>query len=69
MRIAIGADHAGFEMKRDLAAYLAKSGHEVTDMGTIINKKQFDRVCGYIGDGLRQDSVRVVIGEIGRAHV
>src|SRR6185436_19327539 len=34
MRIAIGADHAGFEMKRDLAAYVAKSGHEVTDMGT-----------------------------------
>ena len=34
MRIAIGADHAGFEMKRDLAAYLAKSGHEITDMGT-----------------------------------
>jgi RpiB/LacA/LacB family sugar-phosphate isomerase len=34
MRIAIGADHAGFEMKRDLAAYLAKNGHEVTDLGT-----------------------------------
>jgi RpiB/LacA/LacB family sugar-phosphate isomerase len=34
MRIAIGADHAGFEMKRDLAAYVAKNGHEVTDMGT-----------------------------------
>jgi ribose 5-phosphate isomerase B len=34
MRIAIGADHAGFEMKRDLAGYLAKSGHEVTDLGT-----------------------------------
>ena len=34
MRIAIGADHAGFEMKRDLAAYLAKSGNEVTDLGT-----------------------------------
>ena len=33
MRIAIGADHAGFEMKRDLAAYLAKSGHEITDTG------------------------------------
>ena len=24
MRIAIGADHAGFEMKRDLAGHLAK---------------------------------------------
>lgn len=34
MRIAIGADHAGFEMKRDLSGYLAKSGHEITDIGT-----------------------------------
>ncbi|MGZ8256088.1 MAG: RpiB/LacA/LacB family sugar-phosphate isomerase, partial [Burkholderiaceae bacterium] len=33
MRIAIGADHNGFEMKRDLAAYLAKGGHEVIDVG------------------------------------
>lgn len=34
MRIAIGADHAGFEMKRDLAGYLAQGGHEITDLGT-----------------------------------
>jgi ribose 5-phosphate isomerase B len=34
MRIAIGADHAGFEMKRDLAGFLAKSGHEIIDIGT-----------------------------------
>ena len=34
MRIAIGADHAGFELKRDLAGYLAQKGHEVTDLGT-----------------------------------
>jgi ribose 5-phosphate isomerase B len=34
MRIAIGADHAGFEMKRDLAAFLVRGGHEVIDMGT-----------------------------------
>jgi ribose 5-phosphate isomerase B len=33
MRIAMGADHAGFEMKRDLAAYLAKNGHENTHIG------------------------------------
>ena len=33
MRIAVGADHAGFEMKRDLAAYLAKNGHEIMDIG------------------------------------
>ena len=34
MRIAIGADHAGFEMKRDLAGCLARAGHEVLDLGT-----------------------------------
>ena len=34
MRIAIGADHAGFEMKQDLAAYLSRCGHHVTDVGT-----------------------------------
>lgn len=34
MRVAIGADHAGFEMKRDLAGRLAQGGHEVLDLGT-----------------------------------
>lgn len=34
MRVAIGADHAGFEMKRDLAEYLVQCGHEVLDLGT-----------------------------------
>ena len=33
MRIALGADHAGFELKRDLAAGLAQQGHEVLDVG------------------------------------
>ena len=34
MRIALAADHAGFEMKRDLAAALGKAGHDVLDLGT-----------------------------------
>lgn len=34
MRIALSADHAGFEMKRDLAAVLRTQGHEVLDLGT-----------------------------------
>jgi ribose 5-phosphate isomerase B len=34
VRIAIGADHAGFEMKRALAGHMAKAGHEVIDLGT-----------------------------------
>jgi ribose 5-phosphate isomerase B len=34
MRIAIGCDHAGFKMKRLVAAHLTDSGHEVIDVGT-----------------------------------
>ncbi len=34
MRIAIGSDHAGFELKEDLRAALKQMGHEVLDLGT-----------------------------------
>jgi ribose 5-phosphate isomerase B len=34
MKIAIGADHAGFELKERLRGYLGARGHEVLDMGT-----------------------------------
>jgi RpiB/LacA/LacB family sugar-phosphate isomerase len=34
MRIVVGADHAGFELKEVLAAYLRHRGHEVVDIGT-----------------------------------
>jgi len=35
---------------------------EATDMGAIINRKQFDRVCSYIEDGLGQKEARLVLG-------
>lgn len=34
MKIAIGADHAGFELKNQLGEALRESGHEVRDFGT-----------------------------------
>ncbi len=34
MKIAIGADHAGFELKNHLGEILRQSGHEVCDFGT-----------------------------------
>jgi len=35
---------------------------EATDMGAIINRKQFDRVCGYIADGIQQKGARLALG-------
>lgn len=34
MRVAIGADHAGYRLKQELIPYLEELGHAVTDLGT-----------------------------------
>jgi RpiB/LacA/LacB family sugar-phosphate isomerase len=34
MRLVIGSDHAGFELKRALLPFLQEQGHEVLDVGT-----------------------------------
>jgi ribose 5-phosphate isomerase B len=34
MRVAIGSDHAGFQLKRLIADHLRQQGHEVADLGT-----------------------------------
>ncbi len=34
MRIVMGADHAGFELKANLASHIREMGHDVLDVGT-----------------------------------
>ena len=34
MRVIVGSDHAGFELKERLVAHLEASGHDVVDVGT-----------------------------------
>jgi ribose 5-phosphate isomerase B len=34
MRIALAADHAGYELKDSLAVWLSEAGHEIIDLGT-----------------------------------
>ena len=42
MKIAIGSDHAGFNYKQRIIAYLKEKGHEVVDFGT--HSRRFDRL-------------------------
>lgn len=34
MRIAVGADHAGYPLKVEVVRFLEKEGHEIIDLGT-----------------------------------
>lgn len=34
MRVSLGADHRGFELKESVKKYLTELGHDVTDFGT-----------------------------------
>jgi len=55
MKIAIGSDHVGFELKQDIVRYL-KSKHEIKDFGTF-SKKSCDfpdyakKVCEAVSKG------------------
>lgn len=42
MRIALGSDHAGFEQKEQIKAYLGAAGHEVVDVGTTSGEESVD---------------------------
>ena len=56
MRIAIGGDHAGFQLKSHLIPFLEALGHDVTDVGAFSeNPVDFPDVakdlCGLLLDG------------------
>jgi ribose 5-phosphate isomerase B len=42
MKISMGADHAGYEMKRELVEFVEKLGHIVHDVGTFEPEKPDD---------------------------
>ena len=70
MRIALAADHAGFELKDSLAAWLREAGHEVTDLGTngpeSVDYPQFGaRLAAEIASGRTERGIAVCGSGIG----
>ena len=49
MRIALGSDHAGYELKEDLKAFLRAGGHDVVDLGTdSAERVDYPRFCAAV---------------------
>lgn len=42
MKIVVGSDHAGFELKKYIAEFLQKEGYEVIDKGTFNGEESVD---------------------------
>jgi ribose 5-phosphate isomerase B len=50
VRVAIGSDHAGFDLKSHLVATLERLGHEVADLGThSTDPVDYPPVCAAVG--------------------
>ncbi len=70
-RIAIGADHAGYELKKHLIAVLTRDGHIVNDFGTDSTASvDYPPICAEVGRALRdrQADVGIVLGGSGQGE-
>src|SRR3954451_18140146 len=69
--IAIGADHAGFELKSHLVGLLRGEGHEIIDHGTDSTAPvDYPSICAAVGRSVRDGdaAVGIVIGGSGQGE-
>lgn len=72
MRVHIGADHAGFELKSHLLGWLEQRTYEVVDHGaeSYDPEDDYPRFCLSVGEGVVADpgSVGIVLGGSGNGE-
>jgi len=71
MRIAIGADHAGFSLKEHLKTTLASLGHEIEDYGTHSEASvDYPPICAAVGRAVveRKADRGIVLGGSGQGE-
>jgi ribose 5-phosphate isomerase B len=70
-RIAIGSDHAGFELKQHLVAMLQAQGFDVDDQGThSTDSVDYPEICAGVGRTVRDGDadVGIVLGGSGQGE-
>jgi ribose 5-phosphate isomerase B len=70
-RIAIGSDHAGFDLKQHLIGVLQRDGHDVLDHGTHSTEScDYPPICAAVGRTVRDGSaeVGIVLGGSGQGE-
>jgi ribose 5-phosphate isomerase B len=72
VRVYLGSDHAGFELKTHLVKHLAEQGHEVIDVGPAVYDPEDDYPAFCIATALRvvadEGSLGIVIGGSGNGE-
>jgi ribose 5-phosphate isomerase B len=71
MKIAIGADHAGFALKQHLVATLTRLGHHVDDLGThSADPVDYPDICARVGLAVveRRADRGVIVGGSGQGE-
>ena len=69
--IAIGSDHAGFELKAHLVDVLTKAGHKVDDHGTHSTESvDYPPICAEVGRAVRDGKadLGIVLGGSGQGE-
>ena len=70
-KIAIGADHAGFELKQHLVEYLSSKGLQVADHGTNSTESvDYPEICANVARAVRDGKaeIGIVLGGSGQGE-
>ena len=71
MRIAIGADHAGYALKEELKDHLREQGHEVRDVGADSEEPtDYPPICAAVARAVRDGEAErgIVLGGSGQGE-
>jgi ribose 5-phosphate isomerase B len=71
VRVAVGADHAGFALKQDLIQHLKELGHDALDLGTDSEEPvDYPPICAAVARAVRDRTVDrgIVLGGSGQGE-